>query len=329
MKRRRAAAAERHESAAVRSVRAIPTGDRPADLVASPDSVVKHTGGGAFDSQEAPISFVVCSNSNMVEALPSATHVLVALNELNGPNDLARLDALLDSGRHKVLLDSGIHAINTAFVRAHPDHVGSSFLVPPKKMPGFAELRDKYVAVVKKYEDRLWGYVELDQGGIEWKPRIRAELEAEGLSPIPVYHPLVDPPGYFDELARSYDRVCLGNLAFQTAFVRKRLLLTIFERKRAYPHLWLHALGLFPNQWVRSMPIESCDSSTWTEPLRWGVFYEHANGQAISHLPKNFMYRYGAETDSPDSIQAAQTVAMTKAHMAQRNWRAGIADRAA
>jgi hypothetical protein len=251
-----------------------------------------------------------------------ATHVLVALNTLKNPNDLVRFETLLDSGRHKVFLDSGIHSINTAYRRDHPDFQGSTFLIPPAEMPGLQELRDRYVAVVRKYESRLWGYVELDQGGAEWKPKIRAELEAEGLSPIPVYHPLVDPYDYFDDLARNYDRICLGNLAFQTAFVRKRLLLTVFERLRRYPHLWVHALGLFPNQWLRAMPMQSCDSSTWTEPLRWGVFHEQANGQTIGNLPKNFMYRYGADNDDPDSLQVATVVAMTQAHMAQRSWRA-------
>ena len=39
---------------------------------------------------------------------------------------------------------------------------------------------------------------------------------AEGLAPMPVYHPLNDGWDYYDELAGSHDRVCIGNLVQAT-----------------------------------------------------------------------------------------------------------------
>jgi hypothetical protein len=38
------------------------------------------------------------------------------------------------------------------------------------------------------YEERLWGYIELDKGGRENKLRTRTRLHNHGLNPIPVYH---------------------------------------------------------------------------------------------------------------------------------------------
>jgi hypothetical protein len=277
------------------------------------------TGGGTFDPDEGPINFVAVSSNDQTLALTHATHVLIALNELTGDADFRRFEALLDSGKHKVFLDSGIFAINAAYRREHPE-VPETFVIPPHEMPGFQELRDVYVEVIRKYESRLWGYVELDQGGEPWKPKTRAALEKEGLRPIPVYHPMVDSREYFDKLASTYDRICVGTPKLQ--FVRKRLYTTVWHRWKKYPGLrWIHVLGCVPNQWSRAIPFSSYDSSTWTEPMRWGVFHEQADGKMFTQLPKNFMYRYEADPDSADGSNKATSVAMSQAFMVQKNLR--------
>lgn len=180
--------------------------------------------------------------------------------------------------------------------------------------------------IVRRYESRLWGYVELDQGGEAWKPVIRGELEAEGLRPIPVYHPMVDSFEYFDQLAANYDRICIGTPKIQ--FVRKRLYTTIWHRWQKYPSLrWIHILGCVPNQWFRGIPFNSFDSSTWTEPMRWGLFHEYADGKIFTELPRDFRYRYGAEDDAEDGNRKATEVAMACAHYVQRNLRTSIVER--
>ena len=139
----------------------------------------------------------------------------------------------------------------------------------PEEIDHFEWLYDIYVEVCTELGDQLWGYSELDQGGRENKVRTRHQLEGLGLKPIPVYHPLNDGWSYFDDLAQEYDRICYGNLVQANGYIRKRLLATAYERHIAYPDLFIHFLGLTPNELQMSLPFDSADSSAWTAPFRW------------------------------------------------------------
>lgn len=195
-------------------------------------------------------------------------HYLVAVNDLYGDGGDRVLDTLIGRG-HKVLLDSGVFNLTNDYMRSTGCSMDEALTVAPDQMPGFDRLFDRYVEIVDKYGDRLWGYIELDQGGEVNKRLTRARLEAHGAVPIPVYHPLVDGWDYFDELAREYDRICFGNVVQASRPVRERLLHTLWERHRAYPDLWVHVLGLTVNEWCLPCPPDSCDSSTWVNGLRY------------------------------------------------------------
>lgn len=297
-------------------IEAVTTAEKPVTSTAASVSGVKRTGGGTFDPDEGPVNFVAATAHDAIDAVTLATHVLVALNELESPNQIKAFEDLLNTGRHKVFLDSGIYAINAAYMREHPEEK-LSMRIPPDEMPGFHELRAKYVETVKRYEDRLWGYVELDQGGYLYKPTTRAALEAEGVRPIPVFHPMIDPPEYFDFLASQYDRICVGVPRHQ--FLRKRLYNTVWQRWQPFRHRlrWIHALGFSPSHLARALPFSSYDSSTWAEPMRWGVMREHADGKQFSQLPKDFLYSYEAAPESDRGSNKATRIAMIAPHMQQ------------
>jgi hypothetical protein len=222
--------------------------------------------------------------------------VLLAVNEM--PNESAEEEVLrpvLDAGL-PVLLDSGIFWLTSQHMKAHRVSMETALALSPEEIDGFAELYERYVQLVRRYGDRLWGYIELDQGGAVNKRRTRARLEAEGLAPIPVYHPLNDGWDYFDELAAGYDRMCVGNTVSASHAVRLRLLYTIWERRRAYPDLWVHILGLTANEWILSAPPDSCDSSTWLSPLRWPtVNTESAMLHKTPDLGPQFSYHLGKD----------------------------------
>lgn len=229
--------------------------------VATPQAVdAKATSGGAFDPAAGFTVFV--AGRSHAHAEESCPNVLVAVNELeSAAQEFARLDRLCDT--RKVMLDSGIFNLAMNHVRVHGTSHDAALRMAPEEIDGFDRLWDRYAHVVSRYADRLWGIVELDQGGAENKPRIRARIEAElGVVPMPVYHPLLDGWDYYDTLATGYDRICFGNLVRANPGVRQRLIFTASERARAYPHLWTHLLGVYPNQNVLAMPLRCTGRTT-------------------------------------------------------------------
>ena len=162
----------------------------------------------------------------------------------------------------------------------------------PEDIDGFDNLFDRYCEIVGVLGDRAWGYIELDQGGRDNKIKTRKRLEALGFNPVPVYHPLNDGWDYFDELASTYDRICVGNVVEADSETRKRIIATIYERCRDYPDLWVHLLGLTPNPWLNAYPMGSCDSSSLASAIRWGQSnIETASAlQPGPDLPRGFIY---------------------------------------
>lgn len=231
-----------------------------------PDGV-KATSGGAFDRDEHLIYFLA---GDLVDTNTAPQpQILVAVNELRSKADLDKLDRVLDE--RKVFLDSGIFNLAMDHARKHDVTHDVGLSMPPEEIDGFDELWDRYAEIATRFADRLWGVVELDQGGVEHKPRTRARIEKElGITPMPVYHPFLDGWDYYDDLARSYDRLCFGNLVKASPSERQRLIWTASERAKAYPYLWTHLLGVTPNQnLIASSFRGSTDSSSWKTSLRW------------------------------------------------------------
>lgn len=255
---------------------------------------MKATGGGRFDPNERGVYFVAGGRPI------HCPYVLVATNDLMTDGAVrTELVPHLERGA-KVLLDSGIFFITQRHKRAHPGmSMDDALALPPDRIDGFAELYERYVYLARTFGDDLWGYAELDQGGKENKRVTRAKLEDLGLAPMPVYHPLNDGWDYFDELASTYDRMCFGNMVQAHTRTRVRLLMTLWERHRDYPDLWVHVLGATPNEHTMAMPFDSSDSSTWTVPLRWpwGPM-TYAGLKTFERLPRPWQWVTGGSSES-------------------------------
>lgn len=249
---------------------------------------IKKTG-GVWEPNEWPVYFIASNVERLIHAAPAVQFMLAAVNELEDESSFNRVRGFIDAGK-SVLIDSGVYTLAMDHARAHELSHNEALGLPPDKVDGFHHLLEIYVEIIGKLGAKSWGYIEIDQGGRENKIKTRTKLERLGLRPIPVYHPMNDGWEYFDYLAQRYDRICFGNVVQADTVTRKRLIATAWERRRKYPHLWIHALGLSPTELTTAFPINSCDSSTWMSGVRWGVHKATiAHGNA-SDLPGGFIY---------------------------------------
>lgn len=280
------------------------------------------TGGPQFDAQEGNLYFLASSVHRQENgAVRTHRYLLVAVNEIGGDKDLELITSWAKSGT-KLFLDSGVFNLATRWARAKGISMDEALSTPPDQVEGFADLFRKYIRVVQTLEPMLWGYIEIDQGGKDNKIKTRARLEALGLRPIPVYHPFNDGWEYFDELANQYDRICCGNVVQANDATRLRLLATMWQRRRSYPHLWIHMLGMTPNERLNAYPINSCDSSTWLAPVRWpDADRERAALKVIGAMPRDYAYVPGSGAQSETGDYKAVTLAAYKAALNMRNQR--------
>lgn len=268
---------------------------------------------------------------------------LVAVNDFAEPgkklsaHQLAKeFEPLLDSGI-PVFLDSGVFWLTNRHKRAHDMTMDAALSLHPDEVDDFDWLFETYVEMCHTYRDRLWGYNELDQGGMARKIETRGRLEALGLNPIPVYHPLNDGWEYFDDLASGYDRICWGNVVQAHNTARVRMVRTLAERHRKYPYLWVHMLGLTPNELVIGEPFDSADSSSWLAVWRYAAANkERSMGKNVSTMGKPWWYLrsregnaeaedadpHGERGEANNEKAAAMSNAMFAAHLMNMNhWR--------
>jgi hypothetical protein len=278
------------------------------------------TGGGTFDPAESCVYFLAADMTSLQQIVSYGyRHILVAVNEVN-EGDLDKILEMAETGA-KVMLDSGIFNLANSHAKRHGTSMDAALALAPEQIDGFAELRKRYLTAVRKLAGHLWGFVEMDQGGMVNKRRIRRELEDElGMSPIPVYHPFNDGWDYYDELAQSYDRLCFGNIVQASQHDRKRLVLTAWERRRRYPHLWTHLLGFTPNHWLLGLPIDSCDSSTWLAAVRHGGQADQASLRTMGHLQPEFRYKIDSDPESETGHKKARRLASAVCWATMRNW---------
>ena len=284
---------------------------------------MKHTA-GTWDRNDWPTYFVASDVMHLFYASPCHDQLLVAVNELESKSTIEVVRRLIDA-RKKVFIDSGVFALSTDHAKRHGITMDQALSMAPDQVDGFNELFERYVALMQEVGDKVWGYIEIDQGGRENKIKTRARLEALGLRPVPVYHPFNDGWDYFDYLAENYDRICFGNVVQADSETRKRLLATAWERRRKYPHLWIHMLGMTSSEITTAYPINSCDSSTWLSGIRWGFHSSLVANRAAWRTGTGFLYKRGTLPESPTGWQAATLLAGYDAAMVKRTMHA-IAD---
>jgi hypothetical protein len=285
-----------------------------------------HTGGGTFDPHEENVYFLASNTERQQWAAPMHNHLLLAVNELESADSMAYFERVVNDPTKKIFLDSGVFSLAMNFARKYNVSHDVALSTAPDEIDGFKELFEKYVDLVRTYGNRLWGYIEIDQGGRDNKIKTRAKLEALGLRPIPVYHPMSDGWDYFDYLASRYDRMCFGNIVKANGPTRLRLLATAWERHRKYPSLWIHLLGLTPNQWLDALPINSGDSSSWLAPVRWPTFPVSSDGCVLGQLGVAYRYKRGTDPDAPDGSRRCARLSAYMSHMNMKIWRRHMND---
>lgn len=270
-----------------------------------------------FDPNAPFVYFIASGTNSLEQGQKSHNNLLIAVNEINSTEQEASVTRWLADGKN-VFIDSGVFNLAMEHARRHHVSHDAGLSMAPDEIDGFAELYDKYIDLIRRVGDQTWGYIEIDQGGRENKIKTRTRLEAEGLTPIPVYHPLMDGWDYFDYLAERYDRICFGNLVAANRATRLRLVATAWQRMRRYPNLWVHLLGLTPNEWLNAFPPSSADSSSWLAAVRWGRGCgERAALKPAGELHKNYLYQSG----DTEGIDKAVQLAAHSAALNERNWR--------
>lgn len=271
-----------------------------------PSVAIGKTGGGLYDPSDTQIYFIAGDALHTLRhGAKYKKHCLIAVNELEDDSRELAFNNALTNG-NVMFLDSGVFSLASEHARRHDISHDEGLKTPPEQLDGFQALFDRYLYLVRTYESRIWGYVEIDIGGTDQKRKTRAKLESLGCRPIPVYHPLNDGWDYFDELASKYNRICVGNIVQASRYVRLRIMATIWERKKKYPGLWIHLLGMTPNEWVSAYPMESLDSSTWLAPVRWpSAWKARAQLRAVSGFNEKYTYILGDMTSWIKAVEAS------------------------
>ena len=282
--------------------------------------------GGNWDKNDRPVIWLAAATSAVRTGDIPRSHnwALIAVNEINNQKDVEFVEKMIDDGCH-LLLDSGIFNLTNEHKRKHGITMDEALSLSPDEIDGFDKLWDRYVALVRRLGDKVWGYMELDQGGAKNKRITRAKLHDLGINPIPVWHPLNDGAEYFDELAENYDRICLGNIVQANVQTRLRLLHTLWEKHRKYPDLWVHVLGMNPSEVFNAIGIDSADASTWVAPVRWGSFpHQGMLDPFLEHMSPEWRSMYAADKrlveGQNDDIKILRASAISMSH-AQIGWR--------
>lgn len=279
--------------------------------------------GGQWSPQDARAYFIAADTVTLNNASPVVDNILVAINEIANEDDIRLVEQWVAAGK-RVLVDSGVFWLVNRHADRHGISMNEALSIPPERVDGFADLMERYLAVIGRIGERCWGYIEVDQGGRENKKRIRAQLERRGLRPIPVYHPLNDGPDYFDELASRYARICHANVVMAEPAQRLRLLATTWAKRQKYPHLWVHFLGMSPSEAYHAYPPDSCDSSGWLRLFSFDTTMAcNAALRSFGSLEGHWTYNMGVDTKERPKANA---LAGLDAFMTNRTWRQFAAD---
>lgn len=281
--------------------------------------------GGRWNPEADNIYFIAADLRSLHEGQETSDNILVAVNEIE-EKDIARIEEWCLKGK-TLFIDSGVFNLANSHAVSHGITMDEALGLAPDDIDGFDDLLSKYYRIVRGIEGICWGYIEVDQGGRENKIKTRARIEAEGLRPIPVYHPFNDGWDYFDELASNYDRICLGNIVQADPETRKRLIATAWERKQKYPGLWIHVLGMTPNQWMNAYPLSSCDSSAWLNMCRWpDSFRSQAALKSCHAMHMNYVYDLKSATDSETGNLKSKRLGGYNSHFITKTWQCVISE---
>lgn len=147
--------------------------------------------------------------------------------------------------------------------------------------------RDRYIAFLKQYSDLITIYSNLDvinNPKLTWKnQRI---LEAEGLSPIPVYH-LGSPEVWLKRYLDKYEYIALGGLVPNPTSVLIPILDKLFKEyildDKGFPRVKVHGFACTSMPLMERYPWYSVDSTTCRKMAMYGsiVLPTHKKGKLV------------------------------------------------
>lgn len=244
--------------------------------------------GGRWDIKSSPLFFLVIPH--MGYKLYYHKQWLIPANIIGRHVATEHFEQYTENPTLDILLDSGAFTTASTYARKSGIPLGEAFKIPPAQLPGYNELLALYTKVVKQRGHLLWGYIELDLGSTADRDALRAQQADDGIVPIPVYHPLTDPYEYFDQLASTHDRVCIGGIVGAEPNAKRIALADIaYRRNRRYPHVWLHALGQEPSPLLTAFEYNSADTSGWASPFMYGTGDANAALRATGLLDSRFI----------------------------------------
>lgn len=241
---------------------------------------------GNWDKSEKGIYFLALSG---VEAKRPAApfrrqiSALAELGVLKSSHDIERLVKIYK----RVMVDSGVFSIVNAFAKRAGISFNEAFSQKLADIPKSDQFLRQYIDVCTAAKNcGAWGFVEIDLGGKDEKIKTRQLLHDNGLSPIPVYHPLVDGPEYLDYLIDNYDRICISNLVQSLPYTRSVLVSYAYRKIMEKPpeqRPYIHFLGVGASVQFLHFHLGSCDASSWSYGRRVGKECVYAYGQSLQY----------------------------------------------
>jgi len=176
--------------------------------------------------------------------------------------------------RH-LFIDSGVFSLANAEAIRKKVSFEEGLKLKLSDIEGGEEYLADYINTCQQIKNVVWGYIEVDLGGRDEKIKTRERLHAAGLSPVPVYHPLLDGADYLEYLCKRYDRICVSNLVQSNSETRSILTAFVYNFIMQLPkesRPYVHYLGVSPSQSAFAHNcLGSCDSSSWARGRRYGV----------------------------------------------------------
>lgn len=253
---------------------------------------------------KSPLYFFAC---NMGDARIVARYhdsILVALPNIRTKKHVEDLRRWIGQGK-RIIIDSGVFELCAHHAKRNGMSLTQALGLPPEQVEGFPKLMDHYLNIAKQLPP-VFALVEVDIGGKKYKRQTRAWLESQGLNVCPVLHPLLDGWDYLDELAEKYKTIFIGNVVDADRELRLKIQAYLIKWKQSHPDVWLHLLGVTPSPTVVSMPMDSCDSSTWLASVKFTDTWT-ASGlwNKVSGFDRSMIY---SRTNKAAGHQLAKTV---------------------
>lgn len=140
---------------------------------------------------------------------------------------------------------------------------------------GVAINLDEYISFLKKFEDIITVYANLDEiGDPELTYQRQKTMEAAGLKPLPVFHTGESLDWLRRYIEEGYDYIALGGMVPYSKDKKKLIkwMSMCFNLAAEYPDrdIGFHGFGMTNWDLMRAYPWKSVDSSSWCSGFRYG-----------------------------------------------------------